>query len=528
MSIEPGNDLDGSTGDHDTQTAPERPDEEVATRCERTSAIHGNKDDITENMTIPNETDEADKLADRLAEQLIRHHGCCEHCHKQHQEEHMKHHPSHVGLKEHLDEMRRAVNCPDVLESKTMMTTQPNLASQVDGASRRHLYCGLDKDDSSPVHICLKADDRVTTATEVTFDIDSILGFPNSLAVAKQGIRWNPTQMAVSDLQSDLHLDSRLAHYVDRHGHGHSVRRPLHQLPHYSFGRLVGFEDISLYLFFPCLVREEQKVSRLLDHDFRTWTDQILLPAIYQHHGSSLVQHYPSSYDHARYNSTARGVEMRSQRTDGTPRQQLLHHFLQPDSLHAIWHTILQAVERPGMQHFRGVFLFFHGKNLKCLTKDSTWRNMISRFNEYWTGAVTESYITSETYIDVGKEVCPAQTSRCTFEVGAEDGEDETLAKTLMWKRCCLEAYSEWMQGWYDQGKGGYRKTFYPFSMLHDSGSLTIETHRSSTSRAGGLLYSQFYPSIKEVFAAGNIYPFTNAAIETLALDPKLRKTWQQ
>ena len=56
---------------------------------------------------------------------------------------------------------------------------------------------------------------------------------------------------------------------------------------------------------------------------------------------------------------------------------------------------------------------------------------------------------------------------------------------------------------------------------------MTIETHRSSKSRAGGLLYSQFYSSIKEIFAAGNVYPFTNAAIETLALDPKLRKTWQ-
>lgn len=32
---------------------------------------------------------------------------------------------------------------------------------------------------------------------------------------------------------------------------------------------------------------------------------------------------------------------------------------------------------------------------------------------------------------------------------------------------------------------------------------------------------------MKEVFAAGNQYPFTNTAIKTLALDPQLRKTWQ-
>ncbi|RTE69498.1 hypothetical protein BHE90_016118 [Fusarium euwallaceae] len=63
--------------------------------------------------------------------------------------------------------------------------------------------------------------------------------------------------------------------------------------------------------------------------------------------------------------------------------------------------------------------------------------------------------------------------------------------------------------------------------MLRDTGSLTIETGRRSLRRAAGLLYSQFYPSVKEVFAAGNVYPFTNTAIETLALDKKLRKTWE-
>jgi hypothetical protein len=64
-------------------------------------------------------------------------------------------------------------------------------------------------------------------------------------------------------------------------------------------------------------------------------------------------------------------------------------------------------------------------------------------------------------------------------------------------------------------------------TMLQDSGSLTLETHAVSWSQQAGLLYSQFYSSTKEIFAAGNIYPFTNSAIESLALDPKLRKTWQ-
>lgn len=69
-------------------------------------------------------------------------------------------------------------------------------------------------------------------------------------------------------------------------------------------------------------------------------------------------------------------------------------------------------------------------------------------------------------------------------------------------------------------------QVFYPFSM-QGTGSLTIETRKRSSRRTAGLLYTQFYPSVKEVFAAGNVYPFTNTAIETLALDKKLRKTWE-
>ncbi|KAI1671853.1 hypothetical protein L13192_02712 [Pyrenophora tritici-repentis] len=499
----------------------------IATINNDIGALHVDMNVITDDVAIEREVEEVSKLANRLTDQLIRHQGCCQHCHQQLREERIEHHPTYYGLQQYLDGIREAVNCLDLLASKTISAHGSNLATQMDTASRRQLYCGLNQDDVTPTPICLEADDEANVAAEVTFDIDSVLGFPNSLAVAKQGVRWNSTQMTVTDLRSGLHLNTRLAHYVDCHGHAHSVRKPLHQLPHYAFGRLVGFEDISLYIFFPYLYREEQKVSRLTDDDFCTWINQILLPVIYRYHDSSLVQHYPSSFDHARYNSTARGVEGRSQRADATPRQQLLFHFLPPDFLHVMWEDILQAIERPGLQQFRGAFLFLQGKNLKCLTKDLNWGAMTSRFNKYWGEAVAESHMTSNAYFDVGKEVCPILRSHIASKDEEEGGEHEILAKTLLWKRCCLETYSEWMKSWHSQEKDGYQKMFYPFSMLHDSGSLTIETHQSSKSRAGGLLYSQFYSSIKEVFAAGNAYPFTNDAIETLALDPKLRKTWQ-
>ncbi|KAJ9412784.1 hypothetical protein QL093DRAFT_2629463 [Fusarium oxysporum] len=86
-----------------------------------------------------------------------------------------------------------------------------------------------------------------------------------------------------------------------------------------------------------------------------------------------------------------------------------------------------------------------------------------------------------------------------------------TPAGTLLYKRCCLQSYLHLARN--DVAAQEVEKQmFYPFSMLHDTGSLTVET---------------VLPSVKEVFAAGNVYPFTNTAIETLALDKKLRRTWE-
>ncbi|KAE8384191.1 hypothetical protein BDV23DRAFT_177253 [Aspergillus alliaceus] len=93
------------------------------------------------------------------------------------------------------------------------------------------IYCGIHvispDPDPDPVYICLTTDHHADTVTEVTFDIDSI------------GVRWNPTQIAVSDLQSSLYLDPLL-------------------ILHYTFGWFIGFENISLYILFPQLYREKQ------------------------------------------------------------------------------------------------------------------------------------------------------------------------------------------------------------------------------------------------------------------------------
>ncbi|KAE8357305.1 hypothetical protein BDV27DRAFT_164642 [Aspergillus caelatus] len=180
-------------------------------------------------------------------------------------------HTDYSGLKDYLERVLTEGGFPDVLRVPIIARREDHLARQVSSERRQQVYCGISAEPSyaEPVHVCLATDHHSDTVTEVTFDIDSIVGFASSLAVAKQGVRWNPTQMAVSDLQSSLHLDPLPVQYLDPQGRSHRALRAVHEIPHYTFGRLTGFEDISLILLFPRLYRKEQQSSRLRDQDFQ-------------------------------------------------------------------------------------------------------------------------------------------------------------------------------------------------------------------------------------------------------------------
>ena len=247
--------------------------------------------------------------------------------------------------------------------------------------------------------------------------------------------------------------------------------------------------------------------------------DQVLLPAIYKHHIGSQTQHYPSSFHHSLSNSTARFTEAYTQKLEPIPRQQLLSYFIQPDSLDTLWETILNTVNQAGLQQFHGLQLVLEAKNLKGLTKDVTWKKMTERFQQYWSTAVNSSYFTTaRLFYDIGKEICPTQSYLKDQDMG-------TLpAEILLWKRCCLESYATSMTPKVEKFN---KVQYYPTAMLADTAAVTIETSPGSPQRVAGLLYSQLYNSVKEVFAAGDCYPFTNARIESLALDPQLQQTWQ-
>ena len=351
----------------------------------------------------------AGHLATALAEQLIQFQGCCRDCHRAAKQSRMDSPHEQVALAAYLDST--AGLCPDVLGCKTLASQTDDLAGQLQPEARKQVFCGLGTSEEAP-HIGLDEDEKVSSGAGASFDVDSIIAFPSNLAVAKRGIRWSPTRMVVSDLQSDLHLRSIPITYSDAEGVPHQVHRPVHQVPHYTFGRLMGMEDVSLYLLFPRLYRAEQTCSKIRDEDFQLWTDGILLPAIHHTYGSAHAQHYPSSYQHSRYNTTARGVETLAQHVHPVAREQQLVYCLPPERLGDLWASILDAAQKPGIHQFQDVTILLQAKNLKTMTKDDTWDRMVSRFEQYWSHAIEERYAAEDVYIDIGKETYPRQASR--------------------------------------------------------------------------------------------------------------------
>ncbi|KAH7337345.1 hypothetical protein BKA66DRAFT_555306 [Pyrenochaeta sp. MPI-SDFR-AT-0127] len=139
---------------------------------------------------------------------------------------------------------------------------------------------------------------------DVAVKLADIMGFTRTLAVAKQGIRFNVTPHIISNLDSDIHLT-----LLTPTSNGRTRRVPLHMVPHYQFGRLVGYEDVTLYLFFPYLYKRRKANNYLNQDTLRRWTDRVLLPAIYSQASASILQHYPAGYEHSKLSSKAGHTE---------------------------------------------------------------------------------------------------------------------------------------------------------------------------------------------------------------------------
>jgi hypothetical protein len=274
-------------------------------------------------------------IAAKLAEQLMRFHGCDTHAQNEQDHNSGAGHTTLDGFISHHDAI------PDTLSAPHMLAKGQVHPS--DAEEWRHAFLGTTAEEvETPMTVCMQcscAERPSDAAPAITYDVDSIMGFARTLAVAKQGIRFNVTPHVISNLDSDIHLT-----LLTPTSNGQTRRVALHTVPHYQFGRVVGYEDVTLYLFFPHLY-ERRKANNYLNQDtLRRWTDRVLLPAIYSQASASILQHYPAGYEHSKLSSKASHTEAHTRKDKSGVRHQYIHHFLQHSILQEVWDIILRPM----------------------------------------------------------------------------------------------------------------------------------------------------------------------------------------
>lgn len=453
-------------------------------------------------------------------------HGCTKEQHASQDEPHI----AHVAAGQHfgLESISQDVDFPSVLAQKELLTSsQYGRQQRPTPAQWQAMFCGVptQEDRDTPIDICLHEADLKIIEPEVAYDIDSFLGFATSLSIARKGLWYQPAPQFQQNLKTDIHIKSTTyTHSDDPDSPARARRAMLKDIPHFLLGRLEGAHDISLFVLFPHLPTAGDKFNALTQEQLRRWTDLIYLPAIQKFYRAHYTQHMPSSFRNALANSKAYQVEQRATALAGYRTQQSIGYHLQPEQLADIWEEVLETINNTdGLHDFREPEIFFTSKGTKLQFKTGpskpTLLYAMDYFQSWLSEVVNLDYLGADRfYVDIGKEICASHSALVGQDVLAN-----RESHVYLWKRCCLERYMKWMYEGKPPSKDSQGQQYFTQNMLYDAGSLTSVSPKKSKQRQGGLIYTQFYSSVKEIYDASKCFPFTNDNMEEMVLDSQIR-----
>ena len=102
--------------------------------------------------------------------------------------------------------------------------------------------------DGKPKQACLHVEQAPQTQPSISFDVDSILGFVDSPAVATHGIWFYSAPQYSQNISTDVHLTlDRVDPDPER---PRLIPSRLRDVPHFVFARLEGADFITFHLFF--------------------------------------------------------------------------------------------------------------------------------------------------------------------------------------------------------------------------------------------------------------------------------------
>ncbi|KAG0638314.1 hypothetical protein HOY80DRAFT_1078937, partial [Tuber brumale] len=309
-----------------------------------------------------------------------------------------------------------------------------------------------------------------------TFDIDSVLAFPTSLAVARLGIKATIAPLRHLNIHSDLHI--KIQDPGNSLNHSRSMV-PIAEIPHIHLGHLTGGEEYKIYILFPHLMQRERQPNFLRDSEMERFIDHVFLTALEESCPNALIQHFPSSYQMAHLGSLAAGCERQRRYTQAAGRSELILHSIPPEYLHSIWQSMCSLVTQRGLQDFRKPIIFINAKGIKLSSISNSPVTTISRFSKAWGDIIDHIYLDRK----------------------AVWGSISTRERQI---------------------------PQYQWGLTTDIANLTIVPGPNHSARHAGLAYSQFYGTSKEIFDASKVFPFQNSGLEGLAIDTNFFDAWKE
>ncbi|CAO2655090.1 Nn.00g032270.m01.CDS01, partial [Neocucurbitaria sp. VM-36] len=393
---------------------------------------------------------------------------------------------------------------PSVLSRDSMLTLSEVDELNISESELEMIFSGIEPRGGTK-HICLHSSGGrpVELQFSIQWDLDSIVGFANSLAVFKHIIKFVLVSTNANSINSNLHFTHdvyiKSERTLEELGLEEDMEHPIEYMPievrkyhHRYFGRLSHVSEIDIYWVWPEYPIEAGRSPYLTTEEARIWTEEILLPAIRANDHQADNSARPERYDDAVRDSEAHKEGYVGPSSDYRP----LDYRLNAEYLEEIWLDITNKVQEPGYGKFRGVQIFFSSKGIKgnAVGEDSRFYSFANCFRQ-WDAelrrALNYNFLQEDKwYLDFARQ----------FTVESRGREKSHV---LLWKKCCLE---ECIRNLYGQRRT--QTSFYNHAFLRDACNATVEPLPSHPMYKFGLRYTQLYSSYKNIFDARKQWPF--------------------
>lgn len=199
-----------------------------------------------------------------------------------------------------------------------------------------------------------------------------------------------------------------------------------------------------------------------------------------------------------------------------------MHYTVPAGKFAEFWTAVDSLCLHNEAQGFARPILMMGAKNVKLHFMRNDPKLTIDTFFNSWTHAFDMQHIPDEEmWVDIAKEI---NTDTGTHPCAPLHANNSERPMTLLWRMCCLRHKANQFR--MKMQKPGNVETYHHWANCRDTGNLTIEPGRRHPLRKLGIVYSQFYSPMKEIFDAAKCFPFDNPGLEGLAVDPTLRNAW--